>query len=58
MQRCVMCGNTFREPEVHVRRQDMNGEGAYETFYEPYCPFCGWDDFEEVEEDEDNLDEV
>lgn len=54
---CEACGDEFKEPIEDIWREDMNGEGAFETFCELYCPHCGSDRIREWdEEDDDELD--
>ena len=47
MLRCAECGAEFDEPIVNRRREDMNGEGAWQTWIEWYCPECGGQEIEE-----------
>lgn len=38
--KCMDCGATFDDPIITERREDMNGEGAWMTWYEYHCPEC------------------
>lgn len=35
MYKCIKCGEVFETPDSY--EEDMNGEGAYETFYQSPC---------------------
>lgn len=46
---CRVCGARFAEPITATYREDMNGEGAYQSFYIDLCPDCGSEEVEEFE---------
>ena len=52
---CRRCKALFDEPATWHYREDMNGEGAWQTFYVPICPQCGNEDYEELEEPDDDI---
>jgi len=56
---CNLCGSEFEEPTVKHYREDMNGEGAWQDFYEDRCPYCGSEEVEEMpiptDDDENDL---
>lgn len=54
---CYCCGWRFERPDVRHYREDMNGEGAYQDFYEELCPSCGEGFIEELEEVEEYAEE-
>ena len=47
---CSDCGLRFDSPATWSYREDMNGEGAYQTFYVAVCPRCGSEEIEETRE--------
>ena len=47
---CNYCNSQFEDPSVHHYREDMNGEGAWQDFWENRCPYCGSEEVEETEE--------
>jgi DNA-directed RNA polymerase subunit RPC12/RpoP len=47
--RCHLCGARFDEPIATAYREDVNGEGAYQTFYIDRCPDCGSEEIDEFE---------
>lgn len=58
MFRCLYCGATFDEPSIHRYVEDMNGEGAYQTFFDHLCPCCGDDQIEALPEPDEDDDEA
>ena len=52
---CLICGTLFDEPCVRSYLEDMNGEGAFQRFFVPYCPCCGSEEFELLPEPDDDL---
>ncbi len=52
MFRCEICGVRFDEPLILRRREDLDGEGHYETTTQVLCPICESPYFQEDREDE------
>ena len=51
--RCDFCGAVVDEPNIRVRLEDMNGEGAWMEWREALCPVCGDEQIYDFEETED-----
>ena len=47
---CNSCFSRFDKPAVDHYREDMNGEGAWQDFFENRCPYCWSDEVEEISE--------
>lgn len=55
--RCADCGAEFDEPKLYRYREDMNGEGAFQTFTVLACPRCGGETVEPIREETEDADE-
>ena len=51
--RCDFCGAVVDEPNIRVRLEDMNGEGAWMEWREALCTVCGDEQIYDFEETED-----
>ncbi|MDY5510169.1 hypothetical protein [Dysosmobacter sp.] len=40
MHRCEICGERFDEPLIVSWREDLDGEGHWETSLQVLCPVC------------------
>jgi len=52
--RCECCGAVVDEPNIRVRWEDMNGEGAWMEWREALCPVCGDEQIYDFESEDMN----
>ena len=53
---CCLCNSRFDAPVVKHYREDMNGEGAWQDFWESCCPCCGEQMIRELEDNDEKSD--